>query len=258
MTTSSKPSNAYVESTFQLLVRLRMRGRTSKAGASTTRRLPTLWPGQRTLHRHCGRARGNSTLRRFPRSDHLNDLRTDALNPPSVHDVGSRCLRCPRHHAGGDGGSRTLTGGGLSALPLPIGLRPPGLCVCVLPDHKPRAAVRSGTRYAGPVPRSRLPHRALEHRLPPPSGAVPLIGYGLLVSGAIALSAWQARLTRDSSAAHWSVALMIAIAVVVTIVVGRGRRARPLGSGWTATCGVYGRGDRSRAPRSSRSSHGAS
>lgn len=53
---------------------------------------------------------------------------------------------------------------------------------------------------------------------------MPLIGYGLLVSGAIALSAWQARLTRDSSAAHWSVALMIAIAVVVTIVVGRGRQ----------------------------------
>lgn len=28
--------------------------------------------------------------------------------------------------AGGDGGTRTLTGGGLSTLPLPIGLRPPG------------------------------------------------------------------------------------------------------------------------------------
>jgi hypothetical protein len=28
---------------------------------------------------------------------------------------------------GGDGGTRTLTGGGLSALPLPIGLRPPVL-----------------------------------------------------------------------------------------------------------------------------------
>ena len=33
---------------------------------------------------------------------------------------------------GGDGGIRTLTGGGLSALPLPIGLRPPRLVSVVV------------------------------------------------------------------------------------------------------------------------------
>ena len=53
---------------------------------------------------------------------------------------------------------------------------------------------------------------------------MPLIGYGLLVVGAIALSAWQAQLSRDSSAADWSVALVIAVAVVVAIVLGRGRQ----------------------------------
>ncbi len=53
---------------------------------------------------------------------------------------------------------------------------------------------------------------------------MPLIGYGLLVIGAIALSVWQGQLTRDASAAHWSVALVIAAAMVVAIVLGRGRQ----------------------------------
>ncbi len=53
--------------------------------------------------------------------------------PPPVHRPGvdrgrERAPTRPSHvgpsHARGDGGSRTLTGGGLSALPLPIGLRP--------------------------------------------------------------------------------------------------------------------------------------
>ncbi len=60
---------------------------------------------------------------------------------------------------------------------------------------------------------------------------MPLIGYGLLVVGAIALSAWQAQLSRDASAAHWSVALVIAVAVVVAIVLGRGRQ-RQTAPGW--------------------------
>jgi hypothetical protein len=44
----------------------------------------------------------------------------------------------------GDGGIRTLTGGGLSALPLPIGLRPPvllRLVVCGLAIIRPPAAL---------------------------------------------------------------------------------------------------------------------
>jgi hypothetical protein len=53
---------------------------------------------------------------------------------------------------------------------------------------------------------------------------VPLVGYVLLVSGAIALSAWQAQLTRDASAAHWSVALLVVAAIVTAIVLGRGRQ----------------------------------
>ena len=39
--------------------------------------------------------------------------------------VGNACLRWFETSLGGDGGIRTLTGGGLSALPLPVGLRPP-------------------------------------------------------------------------------------------------------------------------------------
>ncbi|MGO8859295.1 MAG: hypothetical protein ACLQRH_00790 [Acidimicrobiales bacterium] len=60
-----------------------------------------------------------------------------------------------------------------------------------------------------------------------------LMGYALLVAGAMALSAWQAQLTRDSSAAHWIVALVIVAATVVAIVIGRGRQ-RQTARAWVA------------------------
>ena len=55
----------------------------------------------------------------------------------------------------GDGGSRTLTRGGLSALPLPIGLRPP--VGTTVRRHRPAAVHRPPVapyhRSTGPVPR---------------------------------------------------------------------------------------------------------
>ena len=42
----------------------------------------------------------------------------------------------PRHHTGGGGGIRTLTGDGLSALPLPIGLRPRRPILDPCQDHR--------------------------------------------------------------------------------------------------------------------------
>jgi hypothetical protein len=104
---------------------------------------------------------------------------------------------------GGDGGIRTLTGGGLSALPLPIGLRPP-----VLPGLCREAIIRrrdgrSGCRRCGPPS---VRHSAAVHPSPRRTGRV-TVPAAVLVAGVLILSAWQAFLSRHSPGAHWSVAL---------------------------------------------------
>jgi hypothetical protein len=55
----------------------------------------------------------------------------------------------------------------------------------------------------------------------------------LIVAGA-ALSAWQSGLSRDSSAAHWSTALLIVAAFATAPILGRGRQRQPSGS-WLAS-----------------------
>ena len=60
------------------------------------------------------------------------------------------------------------------------------------------------------------------HR-PQRAGVVP-IAYALLATLVLALSAWQAPLSRQSSGAHWSVALLVVAAFGVALVLGRGRQ----------------------------------
>lgn len=61
------------------------------------------------------------------------------------------------------------------------------------------------------------------HRPPQRAGVVP-VAYALLAAGILALSIWQAHLSRDSAAAHWSVALLVLTAIGAAIVLGRGRQ----------------------------------
>jgi hypothetical protein len=51
-----------------------------------------------------------------------------------------------------------------------------------------------------------------------------MVGLILLIGAALALSAWQAQLSRDSSAAHWIVGVTIAVAVMSAVVLGRHRQ----------------------------------
>jgi hypothetical protein len=60
------------------------------------------------------------------------------------------------------------------------------------------------------------------HR-PQRAGAVP-IAYALLAALLLALSAWQAPLSRQSSAAHWSVALIIVTVFGAALALGWGRQ----------------------------------
>ena len=69
------------------------------------------------------------------------------------------------------------------------------------------------------------------HR-PQRAGAVP-IAYALLAALILALSAWQAQLSRDSAGAHWSVALLIVTAYGAALVLGRGRQDQTV-RGWVA------------------------
>jgi hypothetical protein len=55
----------------------------------------------------------------------------------------------------------------------------------------------------------------------------------LLTVAAIALCVWQAGLTRDTPGARWSVALLVGVALVTVIVLGRGRQRRSSGA-WIA------------------------
>src|SRR5580700_8458849 len=65
-------------------------------------------------------------------------------------------------------------------------------------------------------------HSARVHR-PPRADAVP-IAYAVLAALILALSAWQAELSRQSSDAHWSVALLIVAGFGAALVLGRGRQ----------------------------------
>jgi hypothetical protein len=55
----------------------------------------------------------------------------------------------------------------------------------------------------------------------------------LLTVAAISLCVWQAGLTRDSPGARWSVALLVVVALVMAVVLGRGRQRRSSGA-WIA------------------------
>lgn len=55
----------------------------------------------------------------------------------------------------------------------------------------------------------------------------------MLTVAAICLCVWQAGLTRDSRGARWSVALLVVVALVMAIVLGRGRQRRSSGA-WIA------------------------
>ena len=55
----------------------------------------------------------------------------------------------------------------------------------------------------------------------------------MLTVAAISLCVWQAGLTRDSPGARWSVGLLVVVALVMTIVMGRGRQRRSSGA-WIA------------------------
>jgi len=61
------------------------------------------------------------------------------------------------------------------------------------------------------------------HRPPQRAGAAP-IAYALLAALIVALSAWQAQLSRHSAGAHWSVALLVVTAFAAAVVLGRGRQ----------------------------------
>ena len=61
---------------------------------------------------------------------------------------------------------------------------------------------------------------------PPPSRAgVVTVAYAILAAGTLALSTWQAHLSRQSAAARWSVAIIVVVTFGVALVLGRGRQS---------------------------------
>jgi hypothetical protein len=52
------------------------------------------------------------------------------------------------------------------------------------------------------------------------------IAYAVLAALILALSAWEAELSRQSSDAHWSVALVIVVCFGAALVLGRGRQSQ--------------------------------
>ena len=67
----------------------------------------------------------------------------------------------------------------------------------------------------------------------PREGVGALVRPALLTVAAISLCVWQAGLTRDSAGARWSVALLVVVALVMAVVLGRGRQRRSSGA-WIA------------------------
>jgi hypothetical protein len=67
-------------------------------------------------------------------------------------------------------------------------------------------------------------HSAVVHRPQRAEGV--RIAYTLLAALILALSAWQAQLSRDSSGAHWGVALLIVTGFGAALVLGRGRQSQ--------------------------------
>jgi hypothetical protein len=70
------------------------------------------------------------------------------------------------------------------------------------------------------------------HRPSPRAGLVPL-AYAALVTGVLALSAWQGHLSRRSPGTHWTVALLALTVTGAAIVLGHGRQ-RDTTRQWTA------------------------
>jgi hypothetical protein len=66
-------------------------------------------------------------------------------------------------------------------------------------------------------------HSAAVHRPPQRAGLVP-VAYVILVAGILALSTWQAHLSRRSPDAHWSVALVALTTIGAAILLGHGRQ----------------------------------
>jgi hypothetical protein len=50
------------------------------------------------------------------------------------------------------------------------------------------------------------------------------VAYALLAAGVVAISIWQAHLSRNAAAAHWCVALLVLTAIGAAVVLGRGRQ----------------------------------
>ena len=69
-------------------------------------------------------------------------------------------------------------------------------------------------------------------------GVGALVRPALLTVAAISLCVWQAGLTRDSPGARWSVALLVGVALVMAIVLGRGRQRRSSGA-WIAQSALW-------------------
>jgi hypothetical protein len=72
----------------------------------------------------------------------------------------------------------------------------------------------------------------------PRAGVGALVRPALLTVAALSLCVWQAGLTRDSPGARWSVALLVGVALVMAIVLGRGRQRRTSGA-WIAQSALW-------------------
>ena len=65
-----------------------------------------------------------------------------------------------------------------------------------------------------------------------------MVGPAALIAGALALSAWQAGLSRDSAGAHWSVALLAIGALVAAVTLGWGHQEEASRQWFVRTAGA--------------------